>query len=162
MTNHKMPEATASATMHAERIRAREKSAERDVPAGGQSTAELYAARILPGYKRDEELREQARLNEMRARGRWVPGDDVDEDGEEYEQVEEEYEDEEPEDDGGEQLSTAEKYAAIETERRRAERAATLAAHKSVVRTIEPQGHRYAAQLAQPHRLADRWQKPAS
>lgn len=83
------PPATPSAMMHAERIRAGEQAsaAKQDGPAG-QSTAEMYAARILPGYKADEALREEARRNELRARGTWVPGDD-DLEEDEPEEVEE-------------------------------------------------------------------------
>ncbi|MEV6833607.1 hypothetical protein AB0N17_03590 [Streptomyces sp. NPDC051133] len=86
MSNVNRP-VTQSAAAHAQRIREQQRG-EEERPAAGQSTAELYAARILPGYKRDEELRERARLNEMAARGRWVPGDQ-DEDDEEPEEVEE-------------------------------------------------------------------------
>ncbi|MFD9099310.1 hypothetical protein [Streptomyces collinus] len=84
-----MPQPTSSAAAHAERIRAREQAAteRKAAPTGGQSTAERYAAQVLPGYHADEELREQARLNEMRARGRWVPGDQ-DDDTEEAEEQE--------------------------------------------------------------------------
>lgn len=162
MSQNPNPPVTQSAATHAERIRAREQRAVGRKPAVGQSTAELYGARALALVQADEELREEARRNDMRARGQWVPGDaDEYDDGEDYEV--EEYEEEMAEDDEEERpVTTAERYAAIETERRTAERAATLAAHKSAVRTIEPQGHRYAAQLAQPHRLVDRWQKPAS
>jgi hypothetical protein len=64
--------------MHAERIKARTKAGKEAVSAG-QSTAELYAARILPGYRADEALREEARKNELRARGVSLPGDDEEE-----------------------------------------------------------------------------------
>ncbi|MGW4139373.1 hypothetical protein ACWELV_21660 [Streptomyces mirabilis] len=86
--NHVNPPVTASAAAHAARIRAGEevRAAEREVPTG-QSTAEMYAARILPAYRRDEELREEARKAEMRARGRWVPGDDEEDEEEEAEEA---------------------------------------------------------------------------
>ncbi|MYV42913.1 hypothetical protein GT030_29620 [Streptomyces sp. SID1328] len=87
MSNVNRP-VTPSAAAHAQRIRERE-SGEQKPPAAGQSTPELYAQRILPSYKRDEELREQARLNELRARGQWVPGDQEDDDLEDDQEQEE-------------------------------------------------------------------------
>lgn len=161
MTDKLRPAVTPSAVMHAERIRAQEK----EQPSGqaAQSTAERYAQRILPGYRADEELREQARLNELRARGTWVPGDEEPDEGEGFEDEapEDKVEDEEPE---SAPLTTAERYAAVETERRAAEHQANLTAHKSAGRTAPaPVGHRYAAQLVQPHNYADRWgPKPAA
>lgn len=157
------PSTTASAALHAERIRAGEQArpAKQGGPAG-RSTAERYADRILPGYAADEALREEARKSELRSRGVWVPGDEepveeLDEDGE-MEFEEEELEDEEPA-----PPTTAERYAAREMKRRAAEHEANLVAQKSVGWVApRPVGHRHAAQLAQPHRHAHVWGKPAS
>lgn len=79
---------SATAAAHAARIRAGEeaRAAKPDTPAG-QSTAEIYAARILPGYRADEALREQARQADLRARGRWVPGDDAEDEEDEAEEA---------------------------------------------------------------------------
>ncbi|KUN03953.1 hypothetical protein AQI95_21170 [Streptomyces yokosukanensis] len=162
MSNVNRPVAP-SAAAHAARIRARDEewasaSGERDT----RQTYEIYGERAAAQARADEELREGARKRELRARGVWVPDDASEEEGdrEEYDQAEE-YEDEEPETDE-EPVSTAERYAARERKRQQAERAATLAAHRGAVRTLGPQGHQQAAKLAQPHRYADRWQKPAS
>ncbi|MFJ2964249.1 hypothetical protein ACIPIC_18360 [Streptomyces collinus] len=155
MTNHAIPPVTGSAAVHAERIRAREERAEERTPPTGQSTAERIAARILPGYRRDEELREQARLGELRARG-IISAEDDEPDVDEVEEYEEE-----PEAEGDAEeapLTTAERYAAVEMERREAEHAANLRAQAGAGRPVaQPVGHRYAAQLAQPHRYANRY-----
>lgn len=157
MTRQVSRPTTPSAAMHVERIRAgeQERAARQDAPAA-KSTAGLYADRILPGYAADEALREEARKSELRARGIWTPGaEQLVEELDEVEDVEE-FEDEEPEE--AAPLTTAERYAVRETERRAAEHEANLVAQKSAGRTApEPVGHRYAAQLAQPHRYADRW-----
>ncbi|MEW2083476.1 hypothetical protein [Streptomyces sp. NPDC005283] len=86
MTKNGNPPTTPSATMHAERIRARTQPGNDAKEPAASSTAELYAARILPGYQADEELREEARKSELRARGTWVPGDDA----EDYDEEDEE------------------------------------------------------------------------
>ncbi|MFJ4623064.1 hypothetical protein [Streptomyces sp. NPDC088812] len=89
MTDHMRP-VNPSAVRHADRIRARDakRVAEQDSAPTSKSTAELYAARILPGYQRDEELREAARLGELRARGTWVPtGEETDDEGEQEPQA---------------------------------------------------------------------------
>ncbi|MGW1503757.1 hypothetical protein ACWCQW_35395 [Streptomyces mirabilis] len=151
MTNPANPPVTASAAAHAARIRAGEeefRAARSDAPAG-QSTAERYAARALAGAQADEALREEARRNDLRARGQWVPDDEEELDEEE---AEAEFEDEGEEDDEEAQpLSTAERYAAMERKRQAAERKATLKAHRGAVQT-----------LVQPHQYANVWQKPAS
>jgi hypothetical protein len=153
MTNVNPP-TTPSAALHAERIKARTKSKEQ-APAG-QSTAEQIASRILPGYRADEALREEARKRELQARGIVSADEDLEGEVDEEEGVEPEDEEED------ETLSTAERYAARERKRQTAERKATLAAHKGAVQTTGSAGHRSAAQLAQPHRQAHLWQKPAS
>ncbi|MEU3546282.1 hypothetical protein [Streptomyces longwoodensis] len=161
MTNDKMPEASASARVHAERIRAGEKTAGRAGAAAGKSTAELYAERILPGYRADEAARERAQMGELRARG-VVSADDVPEDDEEFE---DQYEEEPAEDDDGEERppTTAELYAERERERQQAEHAANVRAQTGAVgtmgRAVWPQ---YPVRVQAPHRYADRWQKPAS
>jgi hypothetical protein len=151
------PPATPTAVAHAERIRASTEGrpAEQAGTGGGQSTAERIAARILPGYRADEALRQQARLGELRARGVIAAEDEEPDEGEEYEVLDEQETDE---DDEEEAPSTAELYARRERERQKAEHAATLAAHKSVGRAAVPQvGHNYAAQLAQPYRRGNGW-----
>jgi hypothetical protein len=159
MSQHVNPPVAPSAAAHAERIRAREQRADGGQSTTGQSTAERIAAQILPGYRRDEELRQAARMRELQARG-VITADSEPEDVEE-----EDVEDEEPEADGEEEqpLTTAERYAAIERARQTADRQATMAAHRGAVQaTVQPAGHRYAEQLAQPHRYAHVWQNPAS
>ncbi|MEU8031943.1 hypothetical protein AB0C13_25405 [Streptomyces sp. NPDC049099] len=162
MSNVNRP-VTPSAAAHAARIRAGEErsaaSGERDT----RQTYEIYGERAAAQARADEELRHRAHMSELRARG-VITADDEPEDDEEFEDQAEEYEEEElaEDDDEEEQPSTAERYAAIERKRQQAERAATLAAHKGAVTTLVPQGHRHAEQLVQPHRFADRWQKPAS
>jgi hypothetical protein len=148
------PPTTSSAAAHAARIRAREESAEDRKPVAGQSTAERYAARILPGYRRDEELREQARLSELRARGVISAVDEEPDEDEEFEVlVEDEAEDVEEA-----APSTAEIYAARERERQQAEHAATLAAHRSAGQTAPPpQGHQYTERVAQQYRRTTPW-----
>lgn len=159
--NQPVPPVTASAARHAERIRAGEVArAGREQPPSAPTTAERYAARILPGYHADEELREAARLSELRARGIITPDPEL-------EDAEDKFDEEEPEPEEDEEdapLSTAERYAAVEVKRRAAEHEANLVAHKSAGQQAVPQvRNRYAAQVAQPHRYADRWgQKPAS
>jgi hypothetical protein len=155
------PAVGSSAAAHAERIRAGEVArAGRAQPSSAPTTAERYAARILPGYHADEELREAARLSELRARGVITPDPEPEDLEDEFD--EEELESEEDEEDAP--LSTAERYAAVEVKRRAAEHEANLVAHKSAGQQAVPQvRYRYAAQLSQPHRYADRWgQKPAS
>ncbi|WP_327401987.1 hypothetical protein OG194_18805 [Streptomyces sp. NBC_01288] len=131
MRNPSNPPVSASAVMHAERIRAREQSRSTDQGAApaAQSTAERYAARILPGYRADAELREQARMRELVARGVITPESDVEEDDEAYEEYEEEEVDEDVEEEA-EPKTTAELYAAREQARQRAEHKATVAAHR--------------------------------
>lgn len=86
MTNVNPPVGPTAAA-HAARIRDREaRASEREAPTG-QTTAELYASRILPGYKQDEALREEARKAELRARGGWVSGDDAEDEYEEDEEA---------------------------------------------------------------------------
>ncbi|MEH0551232.1 hypothetical protein [Streptomyces sp. B21-101] len=89
MTNVNPP-TTASAVAHAQRIKAGEQTRKR--AAGereGRQTFELYAERARAGAAADEALREEARKSELRARGRWVPGEEVDvEEGDEADEVE--------------------------------------------------------------------------
>lgn len=122
------PTVTGSAAIHAERIRAGAAArAERPTaPAAGQSTAERYAQRILPGYRADEEARERARLSELRARG-VISAEAEPEDEEEYEDEEDVVEEVEEED---EPVSTAEIYARRERLRIKAEHKANLTAHR--------------------------------
>ncbi|MEH0587406.1 hypothetical protein QA942_26300 [Streptomyces sp. B21-106] len=110
------PPVTASAAAHAERLRAREQRAAEVKPAAGQSTAQRIANKILPGYRADEELRERARQNELRARG--VISVDTEPEG-----IEDEYEDEEVEEEPEveEPKSTAQLYAEREMERQKHE-----------------------------------------
>lgn len=163
MRDPSWPPVTPSAAVHAERIRARTEVRAEEEPGttAGQSTAARIAARILPGYKADEALREQARLGELRARGVITAADeepDPDE-GEEYEVLDEEEIDEDDVEEDDEPVSTAERYARRERQRQQAEHQATLAAHRG--RAPAPQvGHLYAAQLAQPHLFAHGRQKP--
>jgi hypothetical protein len=88
-----MKPVTASATMHAERLKARDAKRAKadDAHTDTRQTYEIYAERAAAGARADEALRERAKLNELRARGMSVPGDeaDVDEDDEEREEVEE-------------------------------------------------------------------------
>ena len=120
----KGPTVTGSAAIHAERIRAAEaERAGRAQTPTAPSTAEHYAARILPGYRADAELRRQAAINDKRARGEWVPGDES-ADADETEDEDFEVEVDEEEGDEEEVLSTADRYAARERERIKAERAA--------------------------------------
>ncbi|QQM41988.1 hypothetical protein [Streptomyces liliifuscus] len=149
--------------MHAERIRARTEVRADEEPGttAGQSTAERIAARILPGYRRDEELRAQARMGELRARGVISAADEAPDEDEEYEVVDEEEIDEDDVEEDDEPVSTAERYARRERQRQQAEHQATLAAHRG--RAPLPQvGHVYAAQLAQPHLFAHGRQNPGS
>ena len=164
MSNPSNPATTESARLHAERIRSAGQDSEQARPAAGQSTAERYAERALEQARADEELRAGARLRELQARGIISADEDVDAEVDAEVDDEEEFEEEdlEPEDEEEKQPSTAERYAAVELERRKAEHEANLVAQRGAVRTIGPVGHRYAAQAAQPHRYADRWQKPAS
>lgn len=131
MTYHLVPPVTASAATHAGRLQARD--AESTARPAGKSTAQHYADRILPGYRRDEELREQARLRELRARGVITPDPEPDADEEDYD-VDEEYE-EEPDVEEEAPMSTAELYARRERERQAAEHAANLRAQAGAVRT---------------------------
>lgn len=135
---------TPSAAAHAARIAARgEESAAR--PAG-KSTAEMIADRVLPGYRADQALRDAARMRELRARGVISAEPEAEEEADVDDDV---------------PLSTAEQYAAVELQRRAAEREANVKAQTGAVRVaVQPVGHRYAAQLAQPHRYAHLWQKP--
>lgn len=118
MANHVNPPVSGTAAAHAARIRAGEEArAVKPAADAGQTTAQRYAARALAGAQADEALREEARRNDRRARGQWVPGDEEEElDAElDEEEAEAEFEDEEEEDGEEEQpLSTAERYAAIE------------------------------------------------
>ncbi|MEU9264580.1 hypothetical protein AB0E04_03875 [Streptomyces sp. NPDC048251] len=161
MSDNMRQPVTASAAAHAERIRSGGQRAEVGKPAAGQSTAERIAQRILPGYRADAELREQARMNELRARGVVTPDA-------EPEDVEDEYDEDQEdeildEDDEEEAPSTAELYARRERARQKAERAATLAAHRSVGQVAPPpQVHRYAEILAQPYRRTPGGQNPAA
>ncbi|MGW6924480.1 hypothetical protein ACWGA9_24865 [Streptomyces sp. NPDC054950] len=148
------PPVIASAAAHAARIRGREERAEDRVPEAGLSTAERIAQRILPGYRADEELREQARLSELRARGVIAAADD--EPDEEYDVVVDEEVDEAPEVEAPK--TTAEIYAERERARQQAERAATLAAHRSAGQVAPPQiRHNHAEALTQPYKRGQRW-----
>ncbi|MFD8739401.1 hypothetical protein ACFV06_31445 [Streptomyces sp. NPDC059618] len=129
------PAVTASAAAHAERIRARaEERAAAAEERDGRQTSEIYGARAAAGFRADEALREQARLNDARARGEWTPGDTEEED---VEAEAEEYEEEPAEDDDeGEHLSTAERYARRERARQAAEHQANVRAQGGAVRTM--------------------------
>ncbi|KND40091.1 hypothetical protein IQ64_35810 [Streptomyces stelliscabiei] len=150
------PPATPTAVAHAERIRASTEGrpAEQAGTGGGQSTAERIAARILPGYRADEALRQQARLGELRARGVIAAEDEPVDEDEEYDEevlVDEEEGDEVP-------VTTAELYARRERERQQAEHAATLAAHRSVGQAAAPsQVHQYTERVAQQYRRTTPW-----
>ncbi|MGW3134388.1 hypothetical protein [Streptomyces sp. NPDC001139] len=127
------PTVSGSAALHAQRIKASEAERAAAQPAArtGQSTAERYAQRILPGYKADAAARERARLSELRSRGLWTPLDE--EDAEEVDEAEaeeefEEVEEDDVEDDQEEPKSTAELYAARERQRIKAEHEANIAA----------------------------------
>lgn len=87
MTNPSNPPVTASAEMHAARIRARDaKRAESaEGRPGGRQTFEIYGERALAGARADAAARERAARNDLRARGQWVPGDAPDADDEETE-----------------------------------------------------------------------------
>lgn len=158
------PPVTASAALHAERIRARdtERAAAAKTPDARQ-TYEIYGERAAAGARADEEARRQALLNDRRARGEWTPGDEpeADEDqDDEYDDTEEETDVEDEEDTP---LSTAEMYAARERERQAAERAANVRAHAGMVRTMDrPLAPQRSPTVAQPHRYAHVWQKPSS
>lgn len=67
---------TPSAVMHAERIKARDaKRAKADPgPADTRQTYEIYGERAAAGARADEDVRQQALLNDRLARGEWVPG----------------------------------------------------------------------------------------
>ncbi|MGW3024513.1 hypothetical protein [Streptomyces sp. NPDC001221] len=153
MTKHHVnPPTTRSAALHAERIRAAEEERTASERKDGRQTYEVYAERALEQARADEELREGARMRELQARGVISAAEDLDEEDEEFE----------PEDEEEKPPSTAERYAAVELKRREAEHQANLVAHRGAVQTIGATGHRHAAQLAQPHRQAHLWQKPAS
>lgn len=155
------PPVTASAAAHAARLRAREEeraasSKDRDT----RQTFERYAERAAAGFRADEELREQARMGELRARGVITADEEPDVEADEGEEYEEEQADDDTED---EPLSTASRYAAVERKRRTAEHRANVAAQAGAVQTMTPlAGNQYPARVAQPHRFADRWRKPAS
>jgi hypothetical protein len=121
---------TSSAAAHAARIKARdEERANADAsPVDTRQTFERYAERAAAGARADEELRQQARMGELRARG--VIAAEPESEGAEDEY--EEYDDEAPEDaeEDDEPVSTAERYARRERERQRAEHQATLTAHR--------------------------------
>lgn len=135
MRNPSSPPVTPSAAAHAERIRVREqaRTAEQGTAPAAQSTAEMYAARILPGYRADEALRQQARMNELRARGMWVPSDDEETEGaeDEFEEYDDTDEEVEEVDDEERPRTTAEIYAARERKRIEAERVANRAAWRT-------------------------------
>ncbi|MPY34102.1 hypothetical protein FNH09_23490 [Streptomyces adustus] len=150
---------TPSAAAHAERIRARaEERAAASQERDGRQTYERYAERAAAGYRADEALREQARVNELIARGVIA----ADPEPEDLEEEDVEYEDEEPEDDEEDvPQTTAEKYAAIERERRAAERAVNVRAQTSMVQAMgQPLAPQRRPVVAQPHRYADTWPKP--
>ncbi|MFG2948165.1 hypothetical protein [Streptomyces adustus] len=154
------PTITGSAAIHAERIQARDAELAAAQKPDGRQTFERYAERALARARADEELREQARLNDMRVRGQWVPGDepeDQEDDG--VEEVEEE----DVEDEEDAPTSTAELYARRERERQAAERKANVRAHAGMVQTMDrPLAPQRPPTVAQPHRYAHAWEKPAS
>ncbi|MEU0069541.1 hypothetical protein ABZ027_08350 [Streptomyces sp. NPDC006332] len=133
---------TGSAAQHAERLRAREAERaaagqERD----GRQTAEIYGERAAAGWRADEALREQARRNDARARGEWVPGDEPEDvvDDEEFEDAEEEGDLE----DGEEPVSTAELYARRERARQQAGHRSAQAAHRGGSWAVAEQARRF-------------------
>ncbi|MET8169299.1 hypothetical protein ABZT34_34460 [Streptomyces sp. NPDC005329] len=158
-----MKPVTPSATMHGERIRAltEQRAARTGGQHGGRQTAEVYAERAAAGVRADEALRERARLSELRALGGITPDPEPEED------VEDEYVEYEYEEDGEPEVetpkSTADMYAEREMARQRAERAATLAAHRSVGQAFAPpQVHRHLDQIALPYRRTPGGQNPAA
>lgn len=150
-----MPPAMASAAAHAERIR--QAAEERDqAPAElpeGVTTVQLYAERALAGVRADEALRKQARDNDRRARGEWVPGveDDAEEADEHEDEPDDEPDDVEPKAEDDEPVPTWEQYAARERERIAAGRAATRVAHRGAVGPRQPPPRSKSWQR-QPHR----------
>jgi hypothetical protein len=73
----------------------------------GMSAAEQHAARVLPGYRADAALREEARRRELAARGLLLDDADIEEEEPDVEV------DQEPEEPEGGWSSTAERYAAM-------------------------------------------------
>jgi hypothetical protein len=139
----KGPTITGSAAIHAERIKARdaERAAgtkERD----GRQTAEIYGERAAAGYRADEELREAARLGELRARGIITPDPEPETAVEEDDEGTDEYEEDEVVEEDDEPTSTAERYARRERERIKAERVANRRAWAGASWTLGEQAGR--------------------
>lgn len=132
---------TPSAAAHAARIKARdEERAKANEQPDTRQTYEIYGERARAGFRADEELRQQARMSELRSRGVWTPGDEeVDDDAaaEEYEEEVLDDEDDESEEDAP--MTTAELYARRERERQRAEHTANRAAWKGSTWTLSEQ-----------------------
>lgn len=85
MRNPSNPPVGASAEAHAARIRARDTKRAGTVEEGtdARQTHEIYAERALAGARADAAARERAAMNDRRARGQWVPGDESLDDTEE-------------------------------------------------------------------------------
>jgi hypothetical protein len=92
------------------------------------SAAEQHAARVLPGYRADAALREEARRRELAARGLLVDDADIEEDDEEPD-VEVDQEPEEPEEGWS---STAERHAAQALAGSNPERASARQASRNI------------------------------
>jgi hypothetical protein len=107
-----MPPVSAAVMRHMDRIEVGEerRAAEAADRPTGMSAAEQHAARVLPGYRADAALREEARRRELAARGLLVDEADIEEEDEEEPDVEVDQEPEEPERGWS---STAERYAAV-------------------------------------------------
>lgn len=156
MSNVNRP-VTPSAAAHAERIRAGEEerqaaAKERD----SRQTYEIYGERAAAAARADEELREQARRNDARARGEWVPGEEAN--GEDIEEAydDEEYEEDADVDEEEAPVSTAERYARQERAKIKAEHEANLRARASQARAMgRPLAPQYPAMVRQVHRYAD-------
>jgi hypothetical protein len=78
------PPVTDSAARHAARIRERDAQRAKtdDKPRDTRQTYEVYAERALAGARADQALRDEARRNDARARGEWLPSDGPDDDSE--------------------------------------------------------------------------------
>lgn len=126
-----MPPLPAAVQTHMDRIAAgaQRRAAEQASRAGGLSSAEQHAARVLPGYRADAELREEARRRELAARGLLVE-DELDVEGDDEEQDATAVDDEpEP---GEPRLTTGEVYAARAGGRDSSERRSARQAYRNV------------------------------
>ncbi|GAB2946676.1 hypothetical protein [Streptomyces heilongjiangensis] len=131
------PPVTATADLHAERLRARdvERAKSGQGRPDGRQTWEIYGERALAGARADAAARKRAERSDRRARGEWVPGDEETDEAEglDEEDVDDEYEETDEVEEDEAPVSTAELYARRERQRQRAERAANLAAQGGAV-----------------------------